>query len=146
MRTRSADPPAAQQGSRQRAAAIAEHLRRRIELAGYDLTKLSRDTLGRAPDYLSKMLRGERIFRVVDLCALLVAIDLAPADFFGELYDLYRPEQLSAEIVPGMFEGQVRRLIEQVAHRTATEETAGQERAATQRARRVRPPRARTLP
>ena len=145
MRTRSADPPAAQQGSRHRAAAIAEHLQQRIELASYDLTKLSRDTLGRAPDYLSKMLRGERIFRVADLCALLAAIDLAPADFFGELYDLYRPEQLGAEIVPGMFEGQVRRLIEQVVYRAVIEETAGQGRAVTWRARCVRPFCARTL-
>lgn len=120
-------------------AAVVAHLREQIERAGYDLATLSRDTLGRAPDYLSKMLRGERIFRLADLFALLAAIDVAPVDFFAELYDLYRPDQLGAEISPGIYEGQLRRLVRQVARRAALEVTAGKGRAAKRRA--GRPPR-----
>ena len=39
---------------------LAEHLRQVIRRSGHDLKQLSHRALGRAPDYLSKALRGER--------------------------------------------------------------------------------------
>jgi hypothetical protein len=100
---------------------LIDHLRRMIGRSRFDLLELSRDRLQRAPDYLSKMLRGERTFRVEDLFVILEAVEVAPADFFAELYDLYRADDLGAEIAPGVFEGKVRRFVEEVARRAARE-------------------------
>ncbi|MGH7341979.1 MAG: hypothetical protein ACREKH_15925 [Candidatus Rokuibacteriota bacterium] len=84
--------------------------------------------LGRPRDWLSKVLRGRRTFRVADLYTVLNTIGVAPSEFFGELYDLYRLDQIGAEIVPGFFEGPVRRFVEQVARRTAAEVAEGRGR------------------
>ena len=102
-------------------ARLAEHLRRAIARAGFDLMELSRDRLHRAPDFVSKMLRGERTFRVEDFFVILAAIGTAPEDFFAELYDLYRVDELGAEVAPGVFEGKIRRFVEEVARRAAQE-------------------------
>lgn len=76
---------------------LAEHLRRVIARAGFDLVELSRDRLQRTPDFLSKMLRGERTFR----------------------------EELGAEVAPGVFEGKIRRFVEEIARRAAREVAEG---------------------
>ena len=55
----------------------------------------------------------------------LAAIGIAPEDLFAELYDLYRAEELGAEVAPGVFEGKVRRFVEEVARRAAREVAEG---------------------
>jgi hypothetical protein len=112
----------------QQAERLTEHLRQAIGRADVDLAQLSRGVLGRTPDYLSKTLRGERLFRVGDLFRLLAAIEVAPEDFFAELYDLYRADEVGAEVAPGIFEGKIRRFVEQVARRAALEVAAGRAR------------------
>lgn len=112
----------------QQAERLAEHLRQAIRRADVDLAQLSRGALGRTPDYLSKMLRGERLFRVDDLFRLLAAIEVAPDDFFAELFDLYRADEMGAEVAPGIFEGKIRQFVEQVARRAALEVAAGRGR------------------
>lgn len=107
---------------------LIEHLRRAIERSGFELLGLSRDHLGRAPDYLSKMLRGERTFRVEDLFVVLQAIGTEPEDFFAEVYDLFRAEDVGAEVAPGIFEGRIRRFVEEVARRAAREVAEGRGR------------------
>jgi hypothetical protein len=107
---------------------LVEHLRRAIERSGFELLGLSRDHLGRAPDYLSKMLRGERTFRVEDLFVVLQAIGVEPEDFFAELYDLFRAEDVGAEVAPGVFEGKIKRFVEEVARRAAREVAEGRGR------------------
>jgi len=109
-------------------ARIAAALREAIERHGASFTELSRERLGRAPDYLSKMLRGERTFRIDDLLLILAAIEVAPDRFFAELYDLYRAEEIGTVFGEGMFEGKLRRMVDGAVRRATRELAAGKKR------------------
>lgn len=106
---------------------VAAQLRRVVEGMGFDLRELSRRRLHRAPEYLSEVLRGARPLGMEDLFEILLAIDVPPAEFFAELYDLYPAEGLGAELAPGIREGPLRRFVEKVSRRAADGAAEGQE-------------------
>lgn len=128
---------------------VALQLKRIVRREGFTLTALSSGPLGKAPDWLSKAIRGQRTFRLEDLFAVLAAVDVSPADFFAELYDLYRLDELGAEFAPGIFEAPIRRFVETVARRAASAEleTEGERlrRAGSTRRRPARPRRGEML-
>lgn len=101
---------------------VARHLKRVIRREGFTLGTLSEELFGKAPDWLSKVLRGQRPLRLEDLFMALAAVGVTPAEFFAEIYDLYRADDLGAEFAPGVFEGPIRRFVETVARRVVVRE------------------------
>ena len=59
--------------------------------------------------------------RTDDLFVLLGAVGVTPDAFFAELYGLFPREERGAEVAPGVYEGPIRRFVEEVARRAAYE-------------------------
>jgi len=98
---------------------LRQHLRRLIKSNGATLSQVSTEVLGRSPDWLGKMLRGRRPFRVEEMFQILDAFEVEPAEFFADVYDLYRGGDLGRRFARGVFERPVTRFVERVAARAA---------------------------
>lgn len=63
---------------------IRHTLKETIRSRGDTLGKMSQRVLDRSPDYLSRVVRGQRPLRLNDLLTVLDVLDVHPVEFFSE--------------------------------------------------------------
>ena len=100
-------------------AALAAALRRAVADSGRSLREVE-DAIGMGRDYLSQLLRGNVDLKVKQVYAVLGAIGLAPAAFFGTLH----PAPAARPLVQGLSEDELDRAVVDSLERLASARAA----------------------